>query len=289
MGDAALQLVNAHTGDNFGARPSPKGGKIAYHSNRTGDPELWLLDTGGGPESRLTKAPSSELYPDWSPDGEQLAFVSDAEGPFQVYVLDIESGTHRLLVDKPLSIHGSNIINASIFARWSPDPEDLRIAFIVSSDLGHALWTVRPDGSELEHALDDVYGFDWYLDSRRGLITRQRDDGRTDLLAVHLESGDTRLLATLPHTELAVAPDGTAVSFCSGPGHLRMDLYVLELEVPADAEGLPAARGDAVRRTDGEGRWHAHNGGWFSDSRTLVFTRDEDYGDVYELIETRAP
>ena len=32
------RLVNAHTGDNFGARPSPDGEKIAYHSNREGRP-----------------------------------------------------------------------------------------------------------------------------------------------------------------------------------------------------------------------------------------------------------
>ena len=38
-----------------------------------------------------------------------------------------------------------------------------------------------------------------------------------------------------------------------------------------------------------EGRWHAHNGGWFPDSQTLIFTRDEDYGDVFELIESRSP
>ena len=66
-----------------------------------------------------------------------------------------------------------------------------------------------------------------------------------------------------------------------------MDLYVLDLKVPADEHGLPTAMGDPVRITDGEGRWHAHNGGWFPDSQTLVFTRDEDYGDVFELIESR--
>jgi len=284
-----ISLLNAHTGDNFGPRPSPVGERIVYHSNREENPELWLIERRGGPESRLTRSPASELFPDWSPEGERLAFASNEGGPFRVHVLDLATGRRRLLLDRSLSIHGSNIINARIFARWSPDPEDETIAFVSSGEGGDELWTVRPDGSDPRLALEDVAGFTWYLDGKRGLITRHRDDGRIDLLAVHLGTGVTRLLLTRPHTELAAAPDGSAVSFCSGAGHLCMDLWLLELEVPTDPDGLPAARGEPIQLTDGGGTWHAHNGGWFPDSRTLVFTRDEDFGDVFELIETPGP
>ena len=34
-----------------------------------------------------------------------------------------------------------------------------------------------------------------------------------------------------------------------------------------------------------EGTWHVHNGGWSADSRSLVYTHDQDYGDIYELVE----
>jgi len=285
-GGGELTQINAYTGDNFGARPSPDGGRIAYHSNRTGNPELWLIDLTSETESQLTDNSVADLYADWSPDGKELVFVSNEKGPFQLFVLDVERLTRRPLTEKPLSVHGSNLINASIFARWSPDPVDQKIAFIVSGDGGFTLWTVRPDGSDLEEVMANVYGFDWYLDSHRGIVTRQREDFSTDLFAVNLATGETQPLWTTPHTELEVAPDGTAVSFCSGPGHMGMNVYVLELEPPVDADGLPTRVGEPVQQTDGEGRWHAHNGGWMSDSQTLVFTRDEDYGDAFELIES---
>jgi hypothetical protein len=35
------------------------------------------------------------------------------------------------------------------------------------------------------------------------------------------------------------------------------------------------------------GTWHVHNGGWSADSRQIVYTRDMDYGDIFELVERR--
>jgi hypothetical protein len=32
---------------------------------------------------------------------------------------------------------------------------------------------------------------------------------------------------------------------------------------------------------------HVHDGGWSVDSSQLVYTRDLDYGDIFELVETR--
>ena len=285
-GDSPPLLVNAHGSDNFGARPSPVDDRIAYHSNRTGNPEIWLLDPGVGLETRLTDNSAEDVFADWSPDGRELLFVSNEGGAFGLHILDVERRTRRELdIGRSLSLFGSNLTNASPIARWSPDPTDARISFIVSEGSDSTLWTVRPDGGELREALSDVYGFDWYLDSRRGLVTRVRDDFQTELLAVHLETGATRLLATLAHTEIEVAPDGTAVSFVSGQGHVGMNLFVLPLTPPQDEDGLPTPDGEPVQRTDGAGRWHPHNGGWTRDSRELVFTHDRDFGDAYEVIE----
>jgi len=62
---------------------------------------------------------------------------------------------------------------------------------------------------------------------------------------------------------------------------------VLRLESPSEPDGLPRAAGEPefVVRTDGT--WHIHNGGWSPDSESLVYTQDQDYGDIYELVERR--
>ena len=105
------------------------------------------------------------------------------------------------------------------------------------------------------------------------------------MVAVDLDTGREQILFVGPLTELDVAPDGSAVAFCSGRGHLGMGLAILRLEAPSDVGGLPRADGEPAYVVRAEGTWHVHHGGWSADSRRLVYTQDKDYGDIYELVE----
>lgn len=58
--------LTSHTGEDMHARVSPDGRKLAYHSNRTGNHEVWLLDLATGEELALTDHPASDSLPDWS-------------------------------------------------------------------------------------------------------------------------------------------------------------------------------------------------------------------------------
>ena len=128
--------------------------------------------------------------------------------------------------------------------------------------------------------------FDWYLDSRHVVYTR--DEGRAEeLLVVDLETRESRTLWSGPHAEVDVAPDGSAVMFCKGLGHLNMGLAVLELVAPEEAGGLPVARGEPEEIVRPEARWHVHHGGWAPDSKSAVYVHDADRGNIYELVEQR--
>jgi Tol biopolymer transport system component len=95
--------LTSHTEDNFGARFSPDGGTVAYHSTRTGDSEIWLHHLDGRPETRVTDHPSWDLYPEWSPDGRRLLFASNRDGAFKIFTSNSDGGDVRLLVDQPIS------------------------------------------------------------------------------------------------------------------------------------------------------------------------------------------
>jgi serine/threonine protein kinase/WD40 repeat protein len=275
--------LTSHTMDNFGARFSPDGQTVAYHSTRSGDSEIWLHHLDTQSETRVTDDRGWDIYPDWSPDGQRLIFISDRDGPFKIFIANSEGGEVRLLVDQPISLGLYRFpIVSTLVGRWSPDGE--QIAYLVTGDKANALWTVQQNGDGARKLLDQATGFDWYRDSRHAVYTRQR--GReSEMVAVELDTGREQILFVGSLTELDVSPDGSAVAFCSGRGHLGMGLAVLRLESPSDASGLPRADGEPEYLVRAEGTWHVHNGGWSADSTSLVYTQDKDYGDIQELVK----
>jgi Tol biopolymer transport system component len=77
------------------ARPawSHDGCSIAFVSDRSGEPQLWLCDAEGNALRRLTDYPSTSLMsPAWSPDDRYLAYVALIEGQAKVCTLDVEQG-----------------------------------------------------------------------------------------------------------------------------------------------------------------------------------------------------
>jgi len=278
--------LNSHSQDNFGARFSPDGRSVAYHSTRTGNSEIWLCYLDGRPETQITDNPSWDLYPDWSPDGERLIFNSDREGPlFKIFIANSDGGGARLLVDQPITLDSQYApVIGGLVSRWSPDGE--LIAFLAEVEETLALWTIGADGEGARKAIDNATGFDWYRDSRHGIYTRYHGS-ESEMVAVDLETGRERSLFVGPFIEMDVAPDGTAVSFCLGQGHMAMGLAVLKLEPPSEPGGLPRAVGEPEYVVATTGTWHVHNGGWSADSKQIVYTRDMDYGDIFELVERR--
>jgi Tol biopolymer transport system component len=74
----------------FGPVPSRDGQLIAFSA--MGD--LWLRHTDGKTE-QLTSGPEDDADPAWSPDGAQIAYVSNRSGDYQVWVLDLADRTRR--------------------------------------------------------------------------------------------------------------------------------------------------------------------------------------------------
>jgi len=274
--------LTAHVADNFGARFSPDGRAIAYHSTRDGDSEIWVHYLDGEPERQITSDPDMDFNADWSPDGEQLVFVSARDGSTKLYTCSSDGGNQRLLVDQTVRQGDpGTIVNEGLSVRWSPDNE--RIGYIVAESGRQVLWSVRPDGTDAKPHVEDVKGFDWYLDSRRVIYTSSLGNA-DELIVRRLATNESTRLWQGKHAELDAAPDGSSVMFCAGEGHMGMSLVRLLLDVPAGADELPTVRSSEPEVLVQAGDlWHVHQGGWSWDSKQVVYTYDEDFSDVYEL------
>jgi hypothetical protein len=126
---------------------SPDGKQIAFTSDRSGAPEIWVMDADGGNERQLTHFRGQSLLPAWSPDGKYIAFETDASDPkyatcvscvFDIAVLKV--GSTRV----PLKVTRAPIGTSDIWPSWMTSNQ---LLFTASTGLLQDLWTVNLDGS----------------------------------------------------------------------------------------------------------------------------------------------
>ena len=77
---------------------SPDGSKIAFTSNRDGNPEIYVMNRDGSGMRRMTNHPAIDVSPTWSPSGGQIAWVSDRTGKGRIYIMNADGTGQRLLI-----------------------------------------------------------------------------------------------------------------------------------------------------------------------------------------------
>ena len=78
-------------------------GTAVFHSSaREGDLDLWRLDLASGARTRLTEATGLELGP-IPVSNDELVYVAKVRGSDSVSVLDLRTGTMRMLVEEPIA------------------------------------------------------------------------------------------------------------------------------------------------------------------------------------------
>ena len=94
---------------------SPDGKKLAYVSDRTGQPQVYLMDLSSKKVTRISRKGGYNTSPAWSPDSSMVAFTSQKRGS--------KSTIYRVRIDDNLGtqtrVSPENISSES--PSWSPD------------------------------------------------------------------------------------------------------------------------------------------------------------------------
>lgn len=133
VSDVVAQTLSSQTVVDLqtlsGAVISPDGLHVAYQLERppiesapraVNESELWIVPSAGGTARHIVNAGHSPRRPQWSPDGNMLAWLSStsARAPAQVYLRPAKGGEPRVLTDSRGGVEALS---------WSPDGS--RIAY----------------------------------------------------------------------------------------------------------------------------------------------------------------
>jgi TolB protein len=121
-----------------GARWSPDGTQIAFHSRTAADvgsTELFVIAADGTQLRQVTSNEWFDSYPDWSPDGRSLLFSSQRGGVWELHTIDLVDGSQRQVARTTTGPGGSWL------GVWSPDGS--RVAFTSGRSGTDRAWSDR--------------------------------------------------------------------------------------------------------------------------------------------------
>jgi TolB protein len=143
---------------------SPDGKTVAFSSDRSGKPMLYLMNIDGSRVRRLTFAGKYNASPAWSPDGKTIVFASQDRDHFDIFTMTSDGSNLKRLTEatKP---NGRGANNES--PSFSPDGR----AILFTSDRSgkYQLYLISPDGTGERRITEDNANWDkpkWspYLD-----------------------------------------------------------------------------------------------------------------------------
>ncbi|MGF1507256.1 MAG: protein kinase [Anaerolineae bacterium] len=233
------------------------GDFVAFHSNETGNFDIYIVSLDGTEQRRLTEDVANDTTPTWSPDGERIAFVSRRSGNLDIYVVEVDSGAITQLTDDP---------GCDFDPAWSPDGE--RIAFVSARDGNYEIYVMDADGDNQERLTTNIVSDlspSWSPDGSQLAITSYQA-GNGDIFIINAQTGTIRDQITEDNREdltPAWSPDGQYIAFASNRDN-DWDIYLYEVET-----------GELTNLTDNTA--YAANPAWSPDGEWITFASGEAY------------
>src|SRR5262245_8908264 len=163
---------------------------------------------------RLTFNQAMDVFPVFSPNDRQIAFISNRDGKPALFVMSADGGDARRITD---------VSYGSSFPQWSPNGK--RIAFESGRDGGMGIFLINPDGSDMVKLIDNAGWPAWSPDGKRIAFHRGRE-AAVEIYVVNLSGGDPVRLTNNAAFDAnpSWSPDGSQIVFSrdTAPGVLNV-------------------------------------------------------------------
>jgi len=259
---------------------SPDGERIVF--DLLGD--LYLLPTSGGDAEALTNGMAWDMMPRFSPDGSEIAFISDRTGGDNVWTIPADGGEPR-----QISREDFRLVNNPV---WSPDGRFIaaRKHFVSTRSLGSGeIWLYHASGegsglqlNEKPNEQKDLGEPAFSPDGRYVYFSQDTTPGGTfqygknaaegiySIRRIDRETGDIETVIAGPGGAVrpTPSPDGQYLAFVRRV-RFQSHLFLHDLK---SGENIPIY--DALDR-DMQEIWAVHgvysSMAWTPDSRSIVF------------------
>lgn len=182
-------------------------GSIAFVSNRDGGTEIYVMDSDGANQRRLTYDLRKKGEPAWSLDGKYISYHGeDTYGRTGIHVVNVDGTNQRQLT-----------MSYDMGAVWSPDEQS--IAFYSYRDGNWEIYVMSTDGMNQHsiscHPETDTYP-SWSPDGRFLAFHTQRD-GNWEIYMMNADGTNQRRLTQNDAKDWVPAwsPDGEKIAFWS--------------------------------------------------------------------------
>lgn len=155
LSDGRNQVRLTFTADAWETAPagSPDGRWIAYERTDSSSGsgaynQIWLMSRDGRGAAMLTDGPFNNQHPTWSGDSSKIAFASDRDGDWEIYVLDLATRGLTRLTDNTWF---------DILPDW--EKSSGRIAFVSNRNAPNSeIFTMAADGSDVRPLTTNING-----------------------------------------------------------------------------------------------------------------------------------
>jgi Tol biopolymer transport system component len=247
------------------AQSGPAAG-IAFHSNRDGNNNIYVMNADGSAQAALTLDPANDQRAEIAPDGSRVVFASTRSGGhFEIFVMNSDGSDVRQLTFSAAAV-------TNTWPRWSPD--GAWIAFQSNANGAFQIVAIHPDGTELHQITNTgVNQFPaWSPDGTRLAVRRD-----VDIYLVDASDGSNavRLTTAAALNQMpSWSPDGTQIAFMSTrePGGYP-SVFVMNADGTGQRDLTPKCDGMAAPTCDvATSPWSSRAPAWSPNGAYIYFT-----------------
>jgi len=217
---------------------SPDGARLAFVSQRDGNPEIYVMNADGTGATRITNDPQADGRPSFTPDGQALVFQSSrTAGKQQIWMVNVD-GTSL-----------TQLTRDSVNSSPAASPDGQTIAYVSTRNKDSDIWLMGRDGSNQRQFTRSPQQREseprFLRDGTLAYLVERREGNRTvqQVMRADLATGATTALTgiDLAIASFAVSPAGDVLALVvnAEPQNRRNPTYRVYIQPVSSGTPIP--------------------------------------------------